>query len=79
MESLFPKQKSGVTSIFQKISDSTRKTYATNVGHLKTNTITVMVKGKKIEFNRKDRLFELTGPVAPCSTPGCEVCEVPEK
>lgn len=46
MESLFPAQKAGVTSIFQKISESTRKTYANNVGHLKTNTIEVLVKGK---------------------------------
>ena len=62
MESLFPKAKPGMASIYGKISESTLKNPLSNVGQIKNSTIKIIVKGKEIDFDRKDPIFSLSEP-----------------
>jgi len=64
MEGLFPQQKAGMTSIFAKISETTRNTTASNVNNLNSQTDKIIVRGKEIEYNRKDKIFDLAAPTS---------------
>jgi hypothetical protein len=80
MESLFPKLAPGQASIYGKISESTRCNPASNVDQIKQQNISIMVRGKKIDFNRKDPIFSLTkANNTKCSNATCKMCEIEEK
>ena len=61
MES-FVRRNNNVNSFFERISDTTRNNPATNVAQIATNGTMINIRGKKIEFNRRDEIFSLVKP-----------------
>lgn len=49
--------KKNINSFFERISDSTRSNPTSNVAQIKIACAVIAVKGKKIEFDRKDPIF----------------------
>lgn len=80
MESLFPKLAPGQASIYGKISESTRSNPASNIDQIKTQNISIMVRGRRIDFNRKDPIFSLSKiNETKCSNATCKICEIEAK
>lgn len=77
MESTIVKsQPNNMSSFFGKISESTRSNPATNVAQLKTTCSRINVRGKIIDFNRKEEIFQMQGPTSKKYTSDqCNLCE----
>lgn len=75
MESIMKKNKN-INSFFEKISDTTRTSQANNVAQIKTAQTSILIKGKQIEFNRKDVIFTMKGQTAnKQGNPSCLLCD----
>lgn len=74
--SLIKSQAKNMSSFFGKISESTRSSPATNVAQLKTTWCKINVRGKTIEFDRKEEIFELKRPTdKKFASDQCELCD----
>jgi hypothetical protein len=51
-----------MNSFFGKISTTTLSNPASNVHQLKSTEAKILVKGKSMDYHRKDEIFELKGP-----------------
>jgi hypothetical protein len=79
MESLTDKKKPRANvkdSFFARLSDATVSTPASNANQIKTGGCEIVVKGKTIEFERKDPIFSLRRPIEEKYPNGqCHLCD----
>ena len=48
-----------MSSFFERLSETTKTYPASNMSQLENELAIILVKGRKIEFNRKDKIFYL--------------------